>query len=77
MLQSCGVSINTSLVQAEGRVLPAPRVSSEAISLQSRVSISFILDLFLNLQLKMGNGEHIIPRNGWWNNKDKVIDINL
>ncbi|KAG6402000.1 hypothetical protein SASPL_138868 [Salvia splendens] len=48
VLQSCGVMINTSLVQAEGRVLPAPR-------------------------LKMGNGEHIIPRNGWWNNKDKKL----
>lgn len=29
----------------------------------------------MNLQLKLGNGEHIIPRNGWWNIKDKVIDI--
>ncbi|KAL1542008.1 protein argonaute 4A-like [Salvia divinorum] len=48
VLQSCGISINTLLVQAEGRVLPAPR-------------------------LKMGNGEHIIPRNGWWNNKDKKL----
>ncbi|KAK6123580.1 hypothetical protein DH2020_042669 [Rehmannia glutinosa] len=48
LLQSCGISINSSFVQAEGRILSAPR-------------------------LKMGKGEHIIPRNGWWSIKDKVI----
>ncbi|KAK4489003.1 hypothetical protein RD792_004794 [Penstemon davidsonii] len=48
LLQSCGISINNSLVQAEGRVLSAPR-------------------------LKLGNGENIIPRNGWWNIKDKKV----
>ncbi|KAI3454374.1 hypothetical protein Pfo_011037 [Paulownia fortunei] len=48
LLQSCGISINSSLVQAEGRVLSAPRV-------------------------KMGNGEHIIPRKGWWSIKDKKL----
>ncbi|KAL8458016.1 hypothetical protein ACS0TY_035769 [Phlomoides rotata] len=48
LLKSCGVSINGSLVQAEGRVLQAPR-------------------------LKMGNGEPFIPRNAWWNIKDKKL----
>ncbi|GFP88430.1 protein argonaute 4a [Phtheirospermum japonicum] len=46
LLRSCGISINGSFAQAEGRILTAPR-------------------------LKMGNGEDIVPRNGWWNIKDK------
>ncbi|KAH6808549.1 hypothetical protein C2S51_000305 [Perilla frutescens var. frutescens] len=48
LLKSCGISINSSLIQAEGRVLSPP-------------------------QLKMGNAEHIVPRNGWWNIKDKKL----
>ncbi|KAL7138848.1 hypothetical protein ABFS83_09G009600 [Erythranthe nasuta] len=46
LLTSCGISIDGSFVQAEGRVLSAPR-------------------------LIMGNGEHIFPRNGFWNIKNK------
>ncbi|KAL3642288.1 hypothetical protein CASFOL_013103 [Castilleja foliolosa] len=46
LLRSCGISINGSFAQVDGRVLTAPR-------------------------LRMGNGEHIIPRNGGWNIKDK------
>ncbi|ONK63090.1 uncharacterized protein A4U43_C07F11320 [Asparagus officinalis] len=89
MLRACGVSISSQFTQVDGRILPAPKVLfacilckrtivmliylyDQIIALLSCLSLFNVIICSL-LQLKVGNGEDFLPRNGRWNFNNKKL----
>lgn len=84
MLSACGISIEGQLTPVDGRVLNAPTVISLSSAffffpycfhLMYFVTLNLLLS-FIKLsllQLKVGNSEDCVPRNGRWNYNNKVI----
>lgn len=75
LLSACGISIEKQLTKFHGRVLDAPMVIYVSpVTFFSAPIRTFYLSFSCHLQLKVGNDENCIPRDGRWNFNHKVMN---